>query len=312
VVQEKGNYTVFTQDGKQYSINQIKQLPNVDLAVFRFTSNQNYQVAEKGDSDQVTLGKNIYVAGFPQGTSDIQFLSGAISSIRKNPKNGYALVYAVNAFPGMSGGPIIDEKGKLVGIHGLAETRPDTSATTVLGIPLKIYLSLTPNRTSTISSNRQTSTISTPVTSTTPRVNTNKLSIAATLSKNGSFSILSKALEISGLAEELDLQGSFTLFAPTDAAFAKIPKDALRDLLKPENKEVLVKILKYHIVSGKILSRNLKSGGLKSIEEGDINVNLENLPGKLTVNDATLVATDIEAINGVIHAIDNIILPPDL
>jgi hypothetical protein len=146
VVQEKGNYTVFTQDGKQYSINQIKQLPNVDLAIFQFTSNQNYQVAEKGDSDQITLGKNIYVAGFPQGTSDIQFLSGAISSIKKKPENGYALVYTVNAFPGMSGGPIIDEKGKLVGIHGRAETRPDTNATTVLGIPLKTYLSFTSNK----------------------------------------------------------------------------------------------------------------------------------------------------------------------
>jgi Trypsin-like peptidase domain len=149
VLQVKGNYTVFMQDGRQYSINQIKQLPNVDLAIFQFTSNQNYQVAQKGDSDQVTLGKSIYVAGFPQGTSDIQFLSGTISSIRKNPENGYALVYAVNAFPGMSGGPIIDEQGKLIGIHGRAETRPDTNATTVLGIPLKTYLSLIPNKIST-------------------------------------------------------------------------------------------------------------------------------------------------------------------
>jgi WD40 repeat protein len=164
VVQEKGNYTVFTQDGKQYSINQIKQLPNVDLAVFRFTSNQNYQVAEKGDSDQITLGKNIYVAGFPQGTSDIQFLSGAVSSIRKNPENGYALVYAVNAFPGMSGGPIIDEKGKLVGIHGRAETRPDTNATTVLGIPLKTYLSLVGN----IAVTKPVATTSTPKPQNTP------------------------------------------------------------------------------------------------------------------------------------------------
>jgi WD40 repeat protein len=145
VLQEKGNYTVYTQDGKQYTISQIKRLPNVDLAVFQFTSNQNYQVAQKGDSDQITLGKSIYVAGFPQGTSDLQFLSGSISSLVRNPKDGYGLVYAVNAFPGMSGGPILDEQGKLVGIHGLAKTRPDTNATTVYGIPLKTYLSLAPS-----------------------------------------------------------------------------------------------------------------------------------------------------------------------
>jgi tetratricopeptide (TPR) repeat protein len=142
VVQEKGNYTVYTQDSKQYTISQIKRLPNVDLAVFQFTSNQNYQVAQKGNSDQVTLGKSIYVAGYPEGTSDLQFLSGSISSLVRNPKDGYALVYTVNAFPGMSGGPILDEQGKLVGIHGRVKTRPDTNATTVYGIPLKTYLSL--------------------------------------------------------------------------------------------------------------------------------------------------------------------------
>ena len=142
VLQEKGNYTVYTQDGKQHTISQIKRLPNVDLAVFQFTSNQNYQVAEKGNSDQVTRGTTVHVAGYPEGTSDLQFLTGSISSLERNPKDGYALVYAVNAFPGMSGGPILDEQGKLVGIHGRVNTRPDTNATTVFGIPLKTYLSL--------------------------------------------------------------------------------------------------------------------------------------------------------------------------
>jgi WD40 repeat protein len=168
VVQEKGNYTVYTQDGKQHTISQIKRLPNVDLAVFQFTSNQNYQVAQKGDSDQVTLGKSIYVAGFPEGTSDLQFLSGSISSLVRNPKDGYALVYTVNAFPGMSGGPILDEQGKLVGIHGRANTRPDTNATTVYGIPLKTYLSL--------ASSLQ------PVATAPPINSTTKFSLAKTLS----------------------------------------------------------------------------------------------------------------------------------
>ncbi|PHJ58151.1 hypothetical protein VF14_22380 [Nostoc linckia z18] len=146
VVQLEGNYTVQTPDGKRYTFNnsQVKRFSGVDLAVFQFTSNANYRVAEKGNSDQVALGTNISVAGYPQGTSDIDFRRGAISRLVTNPKDGYAFVYDIGGFPGMSGGAILDEQGKLVGIHGRATTRPDTNATTVFGIPLKTYLSLTP------------------------------------------------------------------------------------------------------------------------------------------------------------------------
>nr|WP_322678050.1 trypsin-like peptidase domain-containing protein [Nostoc sp. DedQUE03]MDZ7973366.1 trypsin-like peptidase domain-containing protein [Nostoc sp. DedQUE03] len=144
VVQLKGSYTVQTPDGKKYTFNnsQVKRFPGVDLAVFQFTSNENYRVAEKGNSDQVALGTSISVAGYPQGTSDMDFRRGAISRLVTNPKDGYAFVYDIGGFPGMSGGAILDEQGKLVGIHGRATTRPDTNAVTVLGIPLKTYLSL--------------------------------------------------------------------------------------------------------------------------------------------------------------------------
>ncbi|MBD2611882.1 MAG: trypsin-like peptidase domain-containing protein [Nostoc sp. ZfuVER08] len=144
VVQLEGNYTVQTPDGKRYTFNnsQVKPLPGVDLAVFQFTSNQNYRVAEKGNSDQVALGTNIAVAGYPQDTPDIRFLRGEISTLVTKPKDGYVFVYDIGGFPGMSGGAILDEQGKLVGIHGRATTRPDTNATNVLGIPLKTYLSL--------------------------------------------------------------------------------------------------------------------------------------------------------------------------
>jgi predicted NACHT family NTPase len=147
VVQLEGNYTVHTPDGKKYTFNhsQVKQFRGVDLAIFQFTSNENYRVAEKGNSDLIKLGINIFVAGYPQGTSDIKFLRGAISSLESKPKNGYAFVYDIGGFPGMSGGAILDEQGKLVGIHGRATTRPDTNATTVLGIPLNTYLSLAPS-----------------------------------------------------------------------------------------------------------------------------------------------------------------------
>ncbi|WP_096671342.1 fasciclin domain-containing protein [Dolichospermum compactum] len=131
------------------------------------------------------------------------------------------------------------------------------------------------------------------------------------LKKNESFKTLTKAVEAAGLTETLQGKGPFTIFAPTDAAFAKLPADALKDLLKPENKEVLVKILTYHVVPGKVLSTDLKSGEVKSVEGGAINVKVDPATG-VTVNDAKVTQADIQGSNGVVHAIDNVILPPDL
>jgi uncharacterized surface protein with fasciclin (FAS1) repeats len=122
--------------------------------------------------------------------------------------------------------------------------------------------------------------------------------------------MLTQALKAAGLTETLQGEGPFTVFAPTDAAFAKLPQDAVRDLLKPENKEVLVKILQYHVISGAVKSSDLKAGEVKSIEGGPINVKIESKG--VMVNDANVVQPDIQASNGVIHAIDNVILPPDL
>jgi uncharacterized surface protein with fasciclin (FAS1) repeats len=128
---------------------------------------------------------------------------------------------------------------------------------------------------------------------------------------NGSFTILIKALAAAGLTDTLQGEGPFTIFAPTDAAFKELPADALRDLLKPENKEVLVKILTYHVVPGKVLSTELKSGEVKSVEGGAINVKVDPKAG-VSVNDAKVTQADIQGKNGVIHAIDKVILPPDL
>lgn len=128
--------------------------------------------------------------------------------------------------------------------------------------------------------------------------------------KNGSFTILLQAVEAAGLTETLQGKGPFTIFAPTDAAFKELPADALRDLLKPENKEVLVKILTYHVVPGKVISSDLKSGEVKSVEGGNINVKVGS--DGVMVNDATVTQADIQGSNGVIHVINKVILPPDL
>ncbi|MBW4616728.1 MAG: serine protease [Desmonostoc vinosum HA7617-LM4] len=169
VLREKGTYTIQKPDGTTEAIkyNLVKQLPGVDLAVLQFNSNQNYQVAEPGNSDQITGGRTIHVAGWADPGPVIversfQFLTGQISGRVPKPKDGYALVYTVNALPGMSGGPILDEQGKLVGIHGLAEVDQRTgNVSLVLGIPIKTYLNMasaaTPPNTTLASTNSQLS-----------------------------------------------------------------------------------------------------------------------------------------------------------
>ena len=144
-----------------------------------------------------------------------------------------------------------------------------------------------------------------------PSAETEGEDIISIAQSNPSFTMLTKALQAAGLVDTLKGNGPFTVFAPSDAAFAKLPQDAVQDLLKPENKEVLVKILTYHVVPGRVLSTDLKSGEVKSVEGGPISVKVDPATG-VQVNDATVVQPDIKASNGVIHVIDNVILPPDL
>jgi uncharacterized surface protein with fasciclin (FAS1) repeats len=133
----------------------------------------------------------------------------------------------------------------------------------------------------------------------------------ALAASNDSFKTLTAALKAAGLTETLSGKGPFTVFAPTDAAFAALPQDALQELLKPENKDILVKILSYHVVPGNVTSSDLKSGEVKTVEGGAVNVQVDAAKG-VVVNDAKVVQPDIKASNGVIHAIDKVMLPPDL
>jgi uncharacterized surface protein with fasciclin (FAS1) repeats len=136
--------------------------------------------------------------------------------------------------------------------------------------------------------------------------------ILKALSGKPQFKTLTKALEAAGLTETLQGAGPFTIFAPTDAAFAKLPQDAVRDLLKKENKEVLVKLLTYHVVNGNVLSSDLKTGEVKSLQGDPISVKVDAAKGGVTVNDAKVMGPDMKGTNGVIHEIDNVILPPSL
>jgi uncharacterized surface protein with fasciclin (FAS1) repeats len=121
------------------------------------------------------------------------------------------------------------------------------------------------------------------------------------------FKTLVAAVKAAGLADTLSGKGPFTVFAPTDAAFAKLPAGTVDSLLKPENKKKLVAILLYHVVAGKVLSTDLKSGPVKTVEGQDVTIDLSG--GTVKVNDATVIKADIPASNGVIHAIDTVLLP---
>ncbi|MCX5961617.1 MAG: fasciclin domain-containing protein [Cyanobacteria bacterium] len=126
-------------------------------------------------------------------------------------------------------------------------------------------------------------------------------------SANGSFKTLTAALKAAGLVDTLKGPGPFTVFAPTDAAFAKLPKGTVETLLKPENKAQLVKILTYHVVSGEVLSTTLKSGKVKTVEGDTVNVLVQK--SGVTINKSKLTAVDIKASNGVIHVIDTVLMP---
>jgi uncharacterized surface protein with fasciclin (FAS1) repeats len=124
----------------------------------------------------------------------------------------------------------------------------------------------------------------------------------------GSFKTLAAALQAAGLVETLKGAGPFTVFAPTDAAFAKLPAGTVENLLKPENKEKLKAILTYHVVAGKVTAAQvttLKSA--KTVQGGDAKISVSG--GKVKVDNANVVKTDIMATNGVIHVIDTVIMP---
>ena len=131
--------------------------------------------------------------------------------------------------------------------------------------------------------------------------------IVAVASKNGSFKTLVAALKAAGLVETLQGTGPFTVFAPTDEAFGKLPHGTVEDLLKPENKAKLVAVLTYHVVAGKVMAADVKTMKAKTVNGQSLDVKVTD--GKVTVDNAKVVKTDVAASNGVIHVIDTVVLP---
>jgi len=124
----------------------------------------------------------------------------------------------------------------------------------------------------------------------------------------GQFSTLVAAVQAAGLVDTLKGEGPFTVFAPTDAAFAALPEGTVENLLKPENKDQLIAVLTYHVVAGKVMSADIagKTLEVNSVQGSAISVNATN---GVMVDNASVVTADIETSNGVIHVIDAVILP---
>ena len=137
-----------------------------------------------------------------------------------------------------------------------------------------------------------------------------KADIVDTAVGAGSFKTLVAAVQAAGLVDTLKGDGPFTVFAPTDAAFAKLPKGTVESLLKPENKAKLQAILTYHVVAGKVMASDvIKLSNAKTVQGQQVDIKVAD--GKVTVDGANVVKTDIETSNGVIHVIDSVILPAD-
>lgn len=145
--------------------------------------------------------------------------------------------------------------------------------------------------------------------STEPVAEAPKADIVDTAVAAGSFNTLVAAVQAAGLVDTLKSPGPFTVFAPTDDAFAALPEGTVESLLKPENKDQLVAVLTYHVVSGKVMSGDIAGKTLDAPSVQGAPIAIDATSG-VRVNDANVVAADIEASNGVIHVIDKVILPP--
>jgi WD40 repeat protein len=194
VLRKKGKYTVQTQDDKIHDINyqNAKFLPNnIDLATFQFSSDKTYTVGKLSDSDGVFWGDKIYVTGYPVPDKQIAkptltFLAGGISYILDDPyPSGYALVYNNPVKKGMSGGPVLNEEGEVVGINGMSHQDNRTKAVTFMGIPINTCIKLAPNVCSLVSSS--ITPTPTPISTPTPTSSFN-FSVAYTLTTGDTFS----------------------------------------------------------------------------------------------------------------------------
>ena len=135
-----------------------------------------------------------------------------------------------------------------------------------------------------------------------------KKDVVGTAAANEQFSTLVTAVKAAGLVETLKSKGPFTVFAPTNDAFAALPKGTVENLLKPENKNKLAAILKHHVVSGKVMASDVSGKKFSQATVNGTKINIDGLSG-VTVSGAKVISADLVTTNGVIHVIDKVLLP---
>jgi uncharacterized surface protein with fasciclin (FAS1) repeats len=136
--------------------------------------------------------------------------------------------------------------------------------------------------------------------------------IVSLAASSSSFTTLTSLLKTSGLADVLQQPGPYTVFAPTDQAFAALPAATLQQLQQPENKEALIKILRYHVLPGAVTASQLSSGELKTDEGTPVNIKIDSANNQVGVNNARVLQADVKASNGIIHAINQVLIPSDV
>lgn len=135
-------------------------------------------------------------------------------------------------------------------------------------------------------------------------------SLTAVIADSVTFSTLTKALKAAGLDGTLGAKGEFTIFAPTDEAFGKVPAEVLTKLLLPENKEKLRSLLLYHVVAGKVLAADLKDGDVKTMNGERVKIDTKN--DKIEINESKVFSSDVIATNGVMHSVGKVLIPKSL
>ncbi|MEH1840259.1 MAG: fasciclin domain-containing protein [Nostoc sp.] len=142
-------------------------------------------------------------------------------------------------------------------------------------------------------------------------VTQNLAELAKSAASQGQFQTLIRAVQTAGLTEQLAKPGPYTIFAPTDAAFSALPKATLDQLLQPANKQQLGKLLAYHVIPGGITSQQLTSGQVKTIEGSPVQITVDRASSSITVNNAKVTQPDIPASNGIVHIVDQVLMPPN-
>jgi len=153
---------------------------------------------------------------------------------------------------------------------------------------------------------------STPAKTESPSVTAQSQNLVAVAASYSTFSTLVQVVKAADLTGTLSESGPYTIFAPTDAAFAALPKSTLQNLLKPANQQALVKVLTYHIVPGDITSSKLESQKVKTVEGSSVTVEVNKFTNQITINKAKVIQIDIPASNGMIYAINKVLIPPGL